>query len=149
MNAHPGHTSDPSPPKQPVQAPLQTPEVEDPLPKTDSQSVAISGEQNLTPVNVEASGVAAPPQTPAAPSGQGLPGASFQVPASGSTSLPPSLPPDSETATPGPAVSAPEPQMSPVKPPVQDSNPPAASAAQQPVENSDPTVNQVRNVLSC
>ncbi|KAJ8271815.1 hypothetical protein COCON_G00106740 [Conger conger] len=143
VNAHPSPPPDPSPPNYPVQAPLQTPKVENPLPQPDPQSVAISSEQNLAPVDVEASGVAAPSQNPAASSGECLPGCSSQAPASDYTSLPPSLPPASDTLTPGPAVSAPEPQMSLVKPPVQESNMPSANATQQPVENSDPTVNQV------
>ncbi|KAJ8335765.1 hypothetical protein SKAU_G00391070 [Synaphobranchus kaupii] len=149
VNVHPRHNPDPSPPNHPdpspnpVLAPLPNPEVGVPLPQPDPQAVAISSEHNLTPASTEASGIAEPSQNPAAPSGQVLPGASSQVPASGYSSLSSSLPPASETPTFCPAVSPPEPQVSSVIPPVQDSNPPADNAIQQPVENSEPTINQV------
>ncbi|KAG5848396.1 hypothetical protein ANANG_G00098020 [Anguilla anguilla] len=142
-NAHPVHIPDPSPPRHPGGSPLQPPRVEDPSPQQQPQSVAVSGEQNSTPVNNESSAEAAPCQGPAAPIGQDLPGASSQVPAPSYTLLSPSLPLASETPATGPAVSPPEPQMSPVKLPVQECNLPAANTTQQPVENSDPTVNQV------
>ncbi|KAJ8281081.1 hypothetical protein GJAV_G00063290 [Gymnothorax javanicus] len=139
-NASPIQASDTGPPSHPASRYL---EMESQLPQPGSQPVANSGEQNSVSVSTEVPVAATPSQILPAPSGQSLPGGSSGVPASNFSSLPLSIPPASETTSPRPAIPSSEPQMSSVKPPVQDSDPPVSSPAHLPVENSDPTVPQV------
>ncbi|KAJ8407591.1 hypothetical protein AAFF_G00274480 [Aldrovandia affinis] len=137
--AAPAVNSHPSPPRRAAVEPLQTPVVADPLPQASPQQETASAERSLTPTNTEASAAVVPSQNPAAPSGQDPPAASSQAPPSDE----PDQSQSSETTASAPAVIPPVPQVSPGKSPVQDSNPPVSNGTHQPVENSDPTVNQV------
>ncbi|KAI1887493.1 hypothetical protein AGOR_G00190890 [Albula goreensis] len=102
----------------------------EPSPQASPGAEAGNGERNAA---------AGPSQSPAGASEPDGPAVSSQAPPFGHSSLPPSL----AAATRNPPASPPKPQVSPVKTPIQDSSPPDASASQQPVESSDPTVHQV------
>ncbi|XP_036372924.1 mitochondrial antiviral-signaling protein-like [Megalops cyprinoides] len=138
VNATPSPAPHPSSPRHTTPE-TQTTAVVTPSGHVAPQPGAASGDDSLVPNHMEVPAVAVPSQSPAAQSEGNPPSASPQA----APSPPSSAPVAPVTPTSAPAVIPPAPQVSPVKSPVQDTHPPAVDAIREPVENSDPTFNQV------